>query len=161
MRVGRAAAPQRHGRSATDWYEACGQALHVDGRRFYDDDVARELLESIGAAAGRVGAARSPTRPRTTTCATTTSRRSTDYGGFGVPIIVLPEGRAVFGPVVVPAPSGDAALDLWDLTVAYASFPGLFELKTPKTAADLRTIAEAFAPYLAGRQWETIQKPAP
>ena len=37
------------------WYEACGRALHVDGRRFYDRDVALELLESIGAAADRVG----------------------------------------------------------------------------------------------------------
>lgn len=31
------------------WYEACGMALHVDGRRFYDPDVARGLLEGIGA----------------------------------------------------------------------------------------------------------------
>ena len=38
------------------------------------------------------------------------------YGGFGVPIIVFPSGRAVYGPVVVPAPSGDEALALWDLT---------------------------------------------
>ena len=54
------------------WYEACGTALHVDGRRFYDVDVAHELLESIGATAGRVGrrarrpdhARRRPRRPR-------------------------------------------------------------------------------------------------
>jgi len=29
------------------WYEACGTALHEDGRRFYDVAVAHELLESI------------------------------------------------------------------------------------------------------------------
>ncbi|HEY4609455.1 MAG TPA: hypothetical protein VIH06_09630, partial [Ilumatobacteraceae bacterium] len=31
------------------WYEACGRALHVDGRRFYERDVAVDLLQSIGA----------------------------------------------------------------------------------------------------------------
>ena len=31
------------------WYEACGQALHVDGRRFYEREVALDLLDSIGA----------------------------------------------------------------------------------------------------------------
>src|SRR3954447_17728910 len=33
------------------WYEVCGQALHVDGRRFYEADVAADLLASIGAPA--------------------------------------------------------------------------------------------------------------
>ena len=33
------------------WYEACGHALHADGRRSYDVDVAHELLASIGAPA--------------------------------------------------------------------------------------------------------------
>ena len=83
------------------------------------------------------------------------------YGGFGVPIIVFPSDRAVYGPVVVPAPSGDDALALWDLTVAYAKVPGLFELKTPKTSADMRTIGAAFAPYLGAREWQTIENPAP
>jgi len=61
----------------------------------------------------------------------------------------------------VPAPDGDDALALWDLTVAYARFPGLYELKTPKTPADQRTIATVFSPYLTAREWQTIQKPAP
>src|SRR5215203_6004775 len=33
------------------WYEACGHALHVDGRRFYDAEVARSLLAQIDAPA--------------------------------------------------------------------------------------------------------------
>ncbi len=82
-------------------------------------------------------------------------------GGFGVPIIVFPSGRAVYGPVVVPAPSGDDALALWDLTEAYARIEGLYELKTPKTQHDLRAIATAFQPYLSAREWQTIENPAP
>ena len=78
-----------------------------------------------------------------------------------MPIIVFPSGRPVFGPVVVPAPAGDEALALWDLTEAYSRISGLYELKTPKTSDDLRTIAAVFEPYLRAREWQTIQTPAP
>ena len=70
------------------------------------------------------------------------------YGAFGVPIIVCANGRTIFGPVVVPAPTGGPALKLWDLCTAYSEIDGLFELKTPKTSSDLRMIAEQFEPYL-------------
>ena len=82
-------------------------------------------------------------------------------GGFGVPIITVDGGRPVFGPVVVPAPSGDDALALWHLTLAFSTVPGLYELKTPKTADDLRSIGRQFEPYLSAREWPTIQTPAP
>jgi 2-hydroxychromene-2-carboxylate isomerase len=142
------------------WYEACGRALHVDGRRFYDVTVGRELLESIGVAADTWDLALAD--ETTHDDVRNDHRRAVDrYGGFGVPIIVFPNDRAVFGPVVVPAPSGDDALRLWDLTVAYGTIPGLYEIKTPKTAADQRTIADAFAPYISAREWQTIENPAP
>ncbi len=142
------------------WYEACGRALHVDGRRFYERDVAEDLLESIGA---------SPTAWDEALADPTTHddvRSDHDhavavYGGFGVPIIVLPNSRPIFGPVVVPAPTGAAALKLWDLCTTYSEIGGLFEIKTPKTTGDLRMIAQRFEPYLTARQWATIQNPAP
>jgi len=77
-----------------------------------------------------------------------------------VPIIVVPDGRPVFGPVVIPAPTGDRALELWDITLGYARFPGLYELKTPKTDADMAAIGENFRTYLETRQWRTVQNPA-
>ena len=77
-----------------------------------------------------------------------------------MPVLDRLGGRAVFGPVVVPAPTGDEALRLWDLTVDYSTFPGLYEIKTPKTDADLRSIGDAFSPYLRNREWPTIQNPA-
>lgn len=142
------------------WYEVCGRALHEDGRRFYDVEVARDLLAEIGAPDDTWDAALADPTTHDDV------RRDHDhavqtYGGFGVPIIVFATGRAVFGPVVVPAPAGDDALALWDLTVAYSRVPGLYEMKTPKTGDDLRTIATAFRPYLEAREWQTIQHAAP
>jgi predicted DsbA family dithiol-disulfide isomerase len=142
------------------WYEACGKALHVDGRRFYDRDVAIDLLESIGV---------SPTAWDDALADSTTHddvRTDHDhavatYGAFGVPIIVFADGRAIFGPVVVPAPTGRDALKLWDVCTAYSEIEGLFEIKKPKTHDDLRMIAHQFEPYLTARQWATIENPAP
>jgi len=52
-------------------------------------------------------------------------------------------------------------MQLWKITAAYNSFPGLYEIKTPKTAADMQHIADAFNPYLRARQWNSVQNPAP
>jgi hypothetical protein len=51
----------------------------------------------------------------------------------GIPIISI-DGVAFFGPVVTPAPTGDAALRLWDGIYAAASVPGFYELKRGRTA---------------------------
>ena len=63
--------------------------------------------------------------------------------------------------VTVPPPTGDDAVRLWDLTLEFARFPGVFELKRPKTVDDLRMIARVFEPYLRARDWQTIENPAP
>ena len=56
----------------------------------------------------------------------------------GTPVIALPgpEGQgsvAFFGPVVTPAPRGEAAGRLWDGAVLVASTPGFYELKRSRT----------------------------
>ena len=142
------------------WYEAAGEALHIHARRCYERQVADELLASIGAPADTWEAALAD--PTTHDDVRTDHEEAVNaLAGFGVPILVIDGGRPVFGPVVVPAPDGDAAAALWQVTAAYASIPGLFELKTPKTDHDVRQIADHFAPYLAAREWQTIQRPAP
>jgi hypothetical protein len=50
----------------------------------------------------------------------------------GTPVIAV-NGVAFFGPVISPAPMGDAALALWDGVVALASYDGFFELKRSRT----------------------------
>ena len=56
----------------------------------------------------------------------------------GTPVIAVPGpdgGRvAFFGPVVTPAPKGDAAGKLWDGVLLVAGTPGFFELKRTRTS---------------------------
>ena len=142
------------------WYEACGKALHADGRRFYERDVAIDLLSSIGApVAAWDDAIADPTTHDDVHV--DHDHAVATYGAFGVPIIVYSTGRAIFGPVVVPAPTGAAAVELWEMCITYSEIDGLFEIKKPKTRDDLRLIANQFEPYLTARQWTTIENPAP
>lgn len=53
----------------------------------------------------------------------------TEVGCFGVPTIVLPSGKGMFGPVMAQAPSGEAAGELWDHVRWMIDKDGLFELK--------------------------------
>jgi hypothetical protein len=56
----------------------------------------------------------------------------------GTPVIAVPgeDGSQVafFGPVVTPAPRGEAAAQLWDGTLMVASTPGFYEIKRTRTA---------------------------
>jgi hypothetical protein len=50
----------------------------------------------------------------------------------GTPVIHV-NGTAIFGPVVTPAPRGEAAAKLFDGVVLVASTPGFYELKRSRT----------------------------
>ena len=78
-----------------------------------------------------------------------------------MPTIVFESGYAVYGPVVVPAPTGEDAVALWDLVRGMQRFPHLYELRHPKTIDDLVHIAEQFRTYLLTRDWKTVENPAP
>ncbi|MBU7598985.1 DsbA family protein [Streptomyces sp. P38-E01] len=56
----------------------------------------------------------------------------------GTPVIAVPgadgEQLAFFGPVVTPAPRGEAAARLWDGTLLVAGTPGFYELKRTRDA---------------------------
>jgi 2-hydroxychromene-2-carboxylate isomerase len=151
-------------RQSMEWcdlfYETCGKALHVDGQRFYDPVVVRDLLHQANLPANAWDEALADDTTNDDV------RKDHDeavamHAGFGVPIIVIPHGRPVFGPVVAPAPPRERAVELWNITVAYSRFPGLYEIKTPKTMNDLSMIGSLFQPYLENREWPTIQRPAP
>jgi 2-hydroxychromene-2-carboxylate isomerase len=159
MRVG--ALLRRQGMDQVDaWYAAVGKAFHEDAVRTHDQDEHRRILGDLGHPPDLLDAALDDP--------TTSDEVKNDhdfvtgkYGAFGVPVLVLPDDRAVFGPVVVPAPTGAEAERLWELVLSYLTFPTLFELKSPKSADDLQTIASVFEPYLAARSWRTIENPAP
>jgi len=56
----------------------------------------------------------------------------------GTPVIAVPgpdgEQVAFFGPVVTPAPRGEAAGRLWDGALLVAATPGFYEIKRTRTA---------------------------
>ena len=147
------------------WYLACGRALHEHGRKPHDPDTARSLLVDIGADPEEWDLALAD--PSTHDDVRADHEYAVrELAGFGVPILLFPAdatrpAKAVFGPVVVPAPMGDQALALWDLTNAYTRIEGLYEIKTPKTTSDIAAIGRFFTPYLEGRDWQSVQNPAP
>jgi hypothetical protein len=159
MRVG-ALVRRRHGEDGLDrWYAGVGRAFHEEGRRTHVPDEHRELLDELGLGAALVDEALADP--------TTGEEVRADHdevvgrhGGFGVPTLVFDDGQALFGPVVVPPPLGEEAGRLWDLVVGWRAFPHLYELRRPKTDADVAHIAEAFRPYLEARDWRTVENPA-
>ncbi len=54
----------------------------------------------------------------------------------GTPVIHT-EGVGFFGPVLSPAPLGEAAGQLWDGVVAVAKTPGFFEIKRSRTVGPI------------------------
>lgn len=65
-----------------------------------------------------------------------TEKAGTDVG---VPLIVLDggEGPGFFGPVFSPAPTGKAAVELWDAIIFVCRTPGFFELKRTRKSGPL------------------------
>lgn len=87
--------------------------------------------------------------------------KSTGLGGWGVPTLVFGGRQALFGPVLIQPPSGEAAIRLWQLLTGWLDFPNLYEVQRPKRPADLAAIATTFQPYLEARDWVTIQRETP
>ncbi len=146
-------------RNCDRFYEAAGRALHSEGRKPHKPEVAEEICTDLGLDPGVVRAAIED--PTTHDDVKSDHDAVVAEGGFGVPTLVFDNGRHVYGPVVAPAPTGREALDLWDLTVAYSKVRYLYEMKTPKTDADMAHISGVFRPYIEARDWESREKPAP
>ncbi len=141
------------------WYWAAGTALHVQGRKPHRREVAMELLEELGLDPHIVAMALED--PATGDEVRREHEVVVDKGAFGVPTLVFDDGQALFGPVLISPPKGADALRLWQLVTGWLEFPEVYELQRPKQRADLVSIARAFAPYLAARDWVSVQRPTP
>jgi 2-hydroxychromene-2-carboxylate isomerase len=160
MRVG-ALVRRELGNDGLDrWYAAVGRAFFHDGRKTHEPEVHAEVIAAAGFDPSLVERALAdPTtldEPRAEH-----EDAVARYGAHGVATLVLPSGYALYGPVVVPAPTGDDALALWELVRAMERFPHLYELRHPKTLDDLLHIGEQFGTYLTTRDWQTVENPAP
>lgn len=107
-------------------YSALGQRFHIEGNKNWDEVIASALAELN-------------LDPELAQAANTTEyddavrashHEGMDAVGFevGTPVIHVGD-TAFFGPVVTPAPKGEAAGKLYDGVLAVASTPGFYELK--------------------------------
>jgi len=130
------AAEQHHGAPALrDLYTALGTRIHVqDGE--IGPDLFAAALSDVGLPAALADAA---THDRFDDALRASHRAGSGPVGedVGTPVIHVPVGEgervAFFGPVVTPAPQGEAAGELWDGVLAVARFGEFFELKRSRT----------------------------
>ncbi len=125
------AAEDRYGADVIEpLYSAMGRRRHVEG---VDDEAAIivDALDELGldpelVAAGDLTDHDDALRQ--------SHRRGMEPVGYevGTPVIHIGD-VAFFGPVVTPAPKGEAAGRLYDGVVAVAGTPGFFELKRTRT----------------------------
>jgi 2-hydroxychromene-2-carboxylate isomerase len=141
------------------WYLAAGTALHVEGTKPHRREVAEALIGQLGLDPALVSQAMDDASTHDEVRAD--HDRVTALGGWGVPTLVFGDDQALFGPVLIEPPSGEAAVRLWQLLTGWLDFPNLYEVQRPKRPGDLRAIATVFQPYLQARDWATIQKETP
>ena len=109
-------------------YTALGTRLHVQRRpREEAAAIVAEALEEVGLPAALADAAQSD---EFDAAVEASHRAGMDPVGddVGTPVIHY-NGKAIFGPVVTPAPKGEAAGRLWDGVLLCTGTEGFFELK--------------------------------
>ncbi|BDO41801.1 DsbA family protein [Cellulomonas sp. NTE-D12] len=126
------AAARDHGHEVlAPLYTALGTRRHPQGRTDTDAIIAESLAEvSLPATLAEVGGT-----TEVDDLLRASHQRAIDLVGddVGTPVMAI-DGVAYFGPVVTPAPTGQAALDLFDGLVLMTRVPGFYELKRTRTA---------------------------
>jgi hypothetical protein len=125
------AAQQQHGDEVVrPLYEALGTRRHL-GKEEFSREVIEAALTEAGLPTSLADAAG--------TDAYDEALKESHHAGMdqvgmdvGTPVIAT-EGVAFFGPVVSPAPKGEAAAKLWDGVLLVAGTDGFFELKRTRT----------------------------
>jgi DSBA-like thioredoxin domain len=126
VRVCEAAAQQKGEQILGPLYTAIGTRFHNEGRR-EDPAVLGEALAEVGL---RPQLADAATDSEYDDAIKRSHNQAFDEVGLdvGTPVIRI-RGKALFGPVVTPAPKGEAAGRLWDGVVLVTGTDGFFELK--------------------------------
>lgn len=125
------AAAQRHGEEVVKpLYDAMGTRIHLGGER----DYAKVLVPALAEVGLDPALADAATTDAHDDALRASHQRAIDLVGdeVGTPVVAV-EGQAFFGPVVSPAPRGEAAGRLWDGCLLVAGTPGFFELKRSRT----------------------------
>jgi hypothetical protein len=111
-------------------YDAMGTRIHLGGEEDYPRIMAESLRE-VGLPADLL---RFATSSEVDDDLRASHGRAIAMVGeeVGTPVIAM-AGSAFFGPVVTPAPRGEAAGRLWDGWVLMTGTPGFYELKRTRT----------------------------
>lgn len=113
-------------------YDAYGQRIHLDGRGSEDlPAITAEVVEELGLDPALTEAGTSDAHDQALRAS---HQRAMDLVGdeVGTPVVSV-EGVAFFGPVVTPAPKGEAAGRLWDGCLLVAGTPGFYEIKRTRS----------------------------
>jgi protein-disulfide isomerase-like protein with CxxC motif len=127
VRVAIAASQQFGDEVLLPLYTAFGERIHPGGRKEWDRAFFEEALTAAGLPTELADAADSTDYDEALRAS---HHNGMDRVGYevGTPVISV-EGVSFFGPVVTPAPKGEAAGALWDGVVLVAGTPGFYELK--------------------------------
>jgi hypothetical protein len=134
VRVIVAAASERGPKVIKPLFDAMGTRIHLDGEQ--------DFLLVIADALKEVGLPADLLRFATSGDIDDDVRASHDRAialvgeEVGTPVIAM-GGSGFFGPVVTPAPKGEAAGRLWDGWVLMTGTPGFFELKRTRTESPI------------------------
>jgi 2-hydroxychromene-2-carboxylate isomerase len=115
-------------------YTALGNRFHLEGKP-KDRATIEEALDEAGLPRSLADAAETD---EFDDALKKSHHAGMDQVGYevGTPVISV-EGVAFFGPVITPAPKGEAAGKLWDGVLAVAGTPGFFELKRSRDVAPI------------------------
>ncbi|MEU5787408.1 disulfide bond formation protein DsbA [Micromonospora purpureochromogenes] len=126
------AVEQQHGQEAVaKLYTAMGTRIHL-GKEQFGPELYKAALTDVGLDPALAGVAGTTEYDEALRASHEAGMRpvGTDVG---TPVIHAPgpDGRQVafFGPVITPAPKGEAAGRLWDGVLLVAGTPGFYELK--------------------------------
>ncbi|MFZ1063470.1 MAG: disulfide bond formation protein DsbA [Acidimicrobiales bacterium] len=125
------AAEQRHGNEVVEpLYSAMGTRIHLRAQ----EDTDQVISESLAELGLEDDLARAAGTDEFDEALRKSHHAGMDPVGYevGTPVIHVGEA-AIFGPVVTPAPKGEAAGRLFDGVLLVASTPGFYELKRSRT----------------------------
>jgi hypothetical protein len=136
VRVITAAKRDHGGEVVLPLYTAMGNRIHRAGRKDFDA-IITESCEEVGVPLSLAAMGESS---QVDDLLLHSHNRGIELVGdqVGTPIISVPgadgDPIAFFGPIMTPAPTGEAAGQLWDGTLLVASIPGFYELKRSRDA---------------------------
>ena len=134
VRVIIAAAQEYGDKVVKPLYDAMGTRIHLGG----ESDYAQILVPSLEEVGIDADLARFADSDVHDAALRASHQRAVDLVGddVGTPVIAV-NGQAFFGPVVSPAPKGEAAGRLWDGCVLVSGTAGFFELKRSRTVGPI------------------------